>query len=50
MPCVLIETSFLTHPVEGKRLASEEYQADIAEGVYLGVRDFLADARLAKTL
>jgi N-acetylmuramoyl-L-alanine amidase len=50
MPCVLIETSFLSHPVEGKRLASEEYQADIAEGLFLGVRDFLDDARLAKTL
>ena len=50
MPCVLIETSFLSHPVEGRRLASEEYQADVAEGVFLGVRDFLEDARLAKTL
>jgi N-acetylmuramoyl-L-alanine amidase len=47
---VLIETSFLSHPVEGRRLASEEYQADVAEGVFLGVRDFLEDARLAKTL
>jgi len=50
MPCVLIETSFLTHPVEGKRLAQREYQSDIAEGLFLGMRDFLADARLAKTL
>ena len=50
MPCVLIETSFLTHPVEGKRLAKQEYQTDIAEGLFLGMRDFLADARLAKTL
>ncbi len=50
MPCVLIETSFLTHPVEGKRLAQQEYQSDIAEGLFLGMRDFLADARLAKTL
>lgn len=50
MPCVLIETSFLSHPVEGKRLGSAAYQHDIAEGLYLGITDFLSDARLAKTL
>ena len=50
MPCVLIETSFLSHPVEGKRLGSTAYQQDIAEGLYLGITDFLSDARLAKTL
>jgi N-acetylmuramoyl-L-alanine amidase len=50
MPCVLIETSFLSHPVEGKRLGSTAYQHDIAEGLYLGITDFLSDARLAKTL
>lgn len=50
MPCVLIETSFLSHPIEGKRLGSTAYQHDIAEGLYLGIMDFLSDARLAKTL
>jgi N-acetylmuramoyl-L-alanine amidase len=50
MPCVLIETSFLSHPVEGKRLGTAAYQHDIAEGLYLGITDFLGDARLAKTL
>jgi N-acetylmuramoyl-L-alanine amidase len=50
MPCVLVETSFLSHPVEGRRLASEEYQTDLVEGLYLGVADFFGDARLAKTL
>ena len=50
MPCVLVETSFLSHPVEGKRLGSSAYQHDIAEGLYLGITDFLSDARLAKTL
>lgn len=50
MPCVLIETSFLSHPVEGKRLGTTAYQHDIAEGLYLGITDFLGDARLAKTL
>ena len=50
MPCVLVETSFLSHAVEGRRLATPAYQDTIAEGLYLGVADFLADARMAKTL
>ena len=50
MPCVLVETSFLTHPVEGRRLARAEYQATIAEGVAAGVARFLADSRRARTL
>ncbi len=50
MPCVLVETSFLSHPIEGRRLISGAYQDQIAEGLYLGVVDFLGDARLAKTL
>jgi N-acetylmuramoyl-L-alanine amidase len=47
---VLVETSFLSHPVEGRRLASPAYQADVVEGLYLGLADYLGDARLAKTL
>ncbi|TMA38178.1 MAG: N-acetylmuramoyl-L-alanine amidase [Deltaproteobacteria bacterium] len=50
MPCVLIETSFLTHPLEGRRLARTEYQAMIADGVASGVGRFLADSRRARTL
>jgi N-acetylmuramoyl-L-alanine amidase len=50
MPCVLVETSFLSHPIEGKRLGTTAYQHDIAEGLFLGITDFLSDARLAKTL
>jgi len=50
MPCVLVETSFLSHPVEGRRLATDEYQAELVEGLYLGVADFFGDARMAKTL
>lgn len=50
MPCVLVETSFLSHPEEGRRLASEAYRAEIAEGLYAGVHRFLADSRRARTL
>ena len=50
MPCVLFEASFISHAVEGKRLGTTAYQQDIAEGLFLGITDFLSDARLAKTL
>ena len=50
MPCVLVETSFLSHPVEGKRLASAEYQEQIAEGLFAGIMDYVGETRLAKNL
>jgi len=50
MPCVLVETSFLTHPTEGRRLASRAYRDDVADGIYAGIERFLADARRARTL
>ena len=50
MPCVLVETSFLSHAIEGRRLASPAYQNDIVEGLYLGMADYLGNQRLAKTL
>jgi N-acetylmuramoyl-L-alanine amidase len=50
MPCVLVETSFLTHPGEGRRLASRVYREAVAEGIYRGIERFLADARRARTL
>jgi N-acetylmuramoyl-L-alanine amidase len=50
MPCVLVETSFLTHPVEGRRMADAEYRDAVAEGVYAGIARFLASGVGAKTL
>jgi N-acetylmuramoyl-L-alanine amidase len=50
MPCVLVETSFLTHPVEGRRMARASYRDAIAEGLYAGIARFLADTRRARTL
>jgi N-acetylmuramoyl-L-alanine amidase len=50
MPCVLVETSFLTHPVEGRRLAGAAYREAVAEGLYKGIARFLADAHRAHTL
>lgn len=46
MPCVLIEVSFIDHPVEGKRLASRRYQKLIASAIYQGVKAyFVATAK-----
>jgi N-acetylmuramoyl-L-alanine amidase len=50
MPCVLVEVSFLTHPVEGRRLATDHYQAAVAEGLYAGIAAYLADDRRGRTL
>lgn len=47
MPAILVETSFLSHPEEEKRLASGEYQAVIARSIADGIQDFLG-ARLAR--
>ena len=50
MPCVLVETSCLTNPTEGRRLAARAYRDAVAEGIYAGIARFLADARRARTL
>jgi N-acetylmuramoyl-L-alanine amidase len=50
MPCVLVETSFLTHPGEGRRLAGNAYREAVAEGLFIGIARFLDDARRARTL
>jgi N-acetylmuramoyl-L-alanine amidase len=42
MPCALVEVGFLTSDVEGPRIATPRYQRDLAEGVALGIRRFLA--------
>jgi N-acetylmuramoyl-L-alanine amidase len=50
MPCVLVETAFLTHPEEGRRLAGKAYREAVAEGLYQGVAKFVTDSRRAQTL
>src|SRR5262249_31127220 len=42
MPCVLVETSFLNHPSEGRRLAGPDYQHAVAEGLAAGIGRFVA--------
>lgn len=45
MPAILVETAFLSHPEEEKRLGSEKYQDDVARAIALGVEDFLGGRR-----
>lgn len=42
MPAVLVETAFLSNPEEEKRLASEAYQATVAQAISDGVDQFVA--------
>ena len=40
MPCVLTEVSFIDHPVEGARLATDRYKRFIASAIYRGIRKY----------
>jgi len=41
MPAILVETAFLSHAEEEKRLASETYQDEVAEAIAQGVMGFV---------
>lgn len=41
MPAILIETGFLTNPIERKRLLSKTYRESIAEGICDGLRAYI---------
>ena len=41
MPSVLAEVSFINHPVEGERLATEGYRQRIAEALSAGVQSYI---------
>lgn len=43
MPAILLETGFISHPEEGKRLQSGTYQEEVMRGVAEGVRQFILD-------
>ncbi|MDP1829785.1 MAG: N-acetylmuramoyl-L-alanine amidase [Archangium sp.] len=43
MPAILVETSFLSHPEEEERLASEEYQQSVADSIAEAVGGFLEE-------
>ncbi len=41
MPSILIETGFLSHAGDAKKLSTSNYRKQIAEGIYQGLRDYI---------
>ncbi len=41
MPSILIETGFLSHAGDAKKLSTASYRDQIAEGIYQGLRDYI---------
>jgi N-acetylmuramoyl-L-alanine amidase len=41
MPCILVECSFISNPIEAKRLASPAYQDVVATGILNGIRSYI---------
>ncbi len=50
MPCVLAEVGFVTHPIEGARLTSADYQALLVDGLLRGIRASVENAQSAGNL
>lgn len=46
MPSILAEVSFITNPVEEKRLRSRTYRQKIAESLYEGIRDYISSSEV----
>jgi N-acetylmuramoyl-L-alanine amidase len=41
IPSILVETAFISNPQEEQRLADDDYQAQVAEAIYTGIRHYL---------
>lgn len=42
IPTVIVECGFLSNPTEAKKLASQEYQLQLAQALCQGIQDFLS--------
>lgn len=49
MPAVLCEVGFISHPEEGAKLATDDYQEAVAEGLFRGIERFLAELKARDT-
>jgi len=47
MPSILVEISFITNPVEAKRLTEPAYQRGLAEGILSGIRRYVEEINMA---
>ncbi|NOZ89767.1 MAG: N-acetylmuramoyl-L-alanine amidase [Epsilonproteobacteria bacterium] len=45
MPSILIETGYITHPEEGKKLLDSYYQSRLAKGIAEGIERYLKNKR-----
>jgi N-acetylmuramoyl-L-alanine amidase len=41
MPCIMVECSFISNPIEARRLASPAYQEMVATGIVNGIRSYI---------
>jgi N-acetylmuramoyl-L-alanine amidase len=41
MPCIMVETSFISNPREAKRLVDAKYQEAVAQGIVIGIRSYI---------
>jgi N-acetylmuramoyl-L-alanine amidase len=41
MPSILIEGSFITNPMEEKRIRTKSYRQRLAEGIFTGIKNFI---------
>ncbi len=48
MPCVLVETSFISNTVEESRLSKKQYRDKIAEAIAKGITDYAAPPQIVK--
>ncbi len=41
MPCVLVEMFFIDHQLDGTRLGRKDFRVDLANSLYLGIKEFI---------
>jgi len=45
MPAILVETGYISHPIEGKHLLDNNYQSLLAKGIAEGIERYLKNTR-----
>ena len=47
IPSILVETAFLTNPMEEKRMKSKDYIDDLADGIFYGIKQYSTEVQTA---